>query len=271
VRRLPAFPKETDPASVKSYFPISLVKTCDLPPDQIYIFGYHPHGIIGVGAMANFGSDATSFSKQFPGIRPHLLTLATNFQMPFYRDILLALGICSVSYKSCQNILRRGSSPNIPSGKQNGLTLPSTGPGNSITIVIGGAAEALSARPGTADLTLKKRLGFIKLAIREGAHLVPTFSFGENDLFEQLANQPGTKLRAIQKRFQRAFGFTLPIFFGRGVFNYSLGMMPYRHPIVSVGRSLMFVLLFARITCRLFEKLVGPSKSSNVPTLRQRC
>jgi hypothetical protein len=51
-----------------------------------------------------------------------------------------------------------------------------------LTIVVGGAAESLSAHPGTADLTLKRRKGFIKLAIRQGADLVPVFSFGENDV-----------------------------------------------------------------------------------------
>jgi len=141
---------------------------------------------------------ATGFSKAFPGIKPHLLTLTTNFQVPFYRDFLLALGICSVSKRSCSNILK-------------------SGPGNAITIVVGGAAESLSAHPGTADLTLRKRcayqafipiysangpnrLGFIKVAIQHGyvedcpllpltcsyivcrADLVPVFSFGENDV-----------------------------------------------------------------------------------------
>lgn len=81
---------------------------------------------------------ATGFSTQFPGIVPHLLTLASNFHIPFYRDVLLALGICSVSKQSCSNIL-------------------SSGPGQAITIVVGGAAESLSAHPGTADLTLRKR------------------------------------------------------------------------------------------------------------------
>jgi 2-acylglycerol O-acyltransferase 2 len=72
-------------------------------------------------------------------------------------------GVCSVSKRSCANIL-------------------SHGPGHAITIVVGGAAESLSAHPGTADLTLRKRFGFIKMAIREGADLVPVFSFGENDV-----------------------------------------------------------------------------------------
>lgn len=57
-----------------------------------------------------------------------------------------------------------------------------SGPGSALTIVVGGAAESLSAHPGTADLTLKRRMGFIKLAIRQGADLVPVFSFGENDV-----------------------------------------------------------------------------------------
>jgi 2-acylglycerol O-acyltransferase 2 len=72
-------------------------------------------------------------------------------------------GVASVSKKSCANILAQG-------------------PGSAITIVVGGAAESLAAHPGTADLTLKKRYGFIKMAIRAGADLVPVFSFGENDV-----------------------------------------------------------------------------------------
>jgi hypothetical protein len=197
------------------YYPVSLVKECDLPADRPYLFGYHPHGIIGMGAIATFATEACGFSKTFPGIIPHLLTLTSNFSMPLYRDIILALGICSVSKRSCSNILQ-------------------SGPGSAITIVVGGAAESLSARPGTADLTLRKRLGFIKIAIQNGADLVPVFSFGENDIFEQMPNEPGTTIFKLQKKFQNVFGFTLPLFHGRGLLNYNLGLMPYRRRIVVV-------------------------------------
>ncbi|KAM6497352.1 DAGAT domain containing protein [Amanita muscaria] len=197
------------------YYPASFIKEADLPPDRPYVFGYHPHGIIGMGALATFATEATGFSEAFPGITPHLLTLVSNFKMPFYRDILLALGICSVSKQSCSNILKAGS-------------------GSAITIVVGGAAESLSAHPGTADLTLRKRLGFIKIAIQHGADLVPVFSFGENDIYQQMANEKGTTVYALQRKFQAIFGFTLPLFHGRGLLNYNLGLMPYRRRIIAV-------------------------------------
>nr|XP_018259311.1 2-acylglycerol O-acyltransferase 2 [Kwoniella dejecticola CBS 10117]OBR81469.1 2-acylglycerol O-acyltransferase 2 [Kwoniella dejecticola CBS 10117] len=187
----------------------------ELPPDRPYLFGYHPHGIIGMGAFATFATEGTNFSEYFPGIKPHLLTLESNFKIPFYREILMWHGICSVAKKSCANILSKG-------------------PGTAIAIVVGGATESLSAHPGTADLTLKRRFGFIKMAIREGADLVPVFSFGENDIYEQLANAKGSWVYKIQKNFQKMFGFTLPLFYGRGLFNYNYGLMPFRHPIVSI-------------------------------------
>ncbi|KAF7370987.1 DAGAT-domain-containing protein [Mycena sanguinolenta] len=192
----------------------------DLPADRPYLFGYHPHGIIGMGAVATFATEATGFSAAFPGIKPHLLTLTSNFKIPFYRDVILAMGICSVSKRSCSNILKRG-------------------PGSAITIVVGGAAESLSAQPGTADLTLRRRLGFIKLAIRHGADLVPVFSFGENDIYEQMPNERGTTVYMLQEKFKSVFGFTLPLFHGRGLLNYNLGLMPYRRQIVAViGRPI---------------------------------
>ncbi|RKP10232.1 diacylglycerol acyltransferase [Thamnocephalis sphaerospora] len=201
------------------YFPIRLHKEVDLDPDRNYIFGYHPHGIIGMGAFSNFGTEANDISKVLPGINIRLLTLASNFSIPLYRDVLLSLNLGSVSRKSITRILEKG-------------------PGHSCMIVIGGATESLSARPGINDLVLKRRLGFIKLAIRSGADLVPVFSFGENDIYDQLDNAEGTTVRMLQTRFQSIFGFTTPLFHGRGIFNYNMGIMPHRRPIHTIiGRA----------------------------------
>src|SRR5207249_4070417 len=158
--------------------------TTDLDPKKNYLFGYHPHGVISVGAWTNFATEANDFSEHFPGITCRLLTLATNFNFPLYRDYLMAQGLASVSKQSCENILSKG-------------------PGHSVMIVVGGAGESLNARPGVYDLVLKKRLGFIRLAIRCGAYLVPVFSFGETDIWEQADNPKESKVWKFQKLVQK--------------------------------------------------------------------
>lgn len=67
------------------------------------------------------------------------------------------------------------------------------------------------------------------------ASLVPIFSFGENDLFRQADNPEGSWLRSFQERFKRLMGFAPPIFYGRGVFNYTFGLIPFRNAIHTVG------------------------------------
>eukprot|EP01135_Chromosphaera_perkinsii_P000563 Nk52_evm25s123 gene=Nk52_evmTU25s123 len=150
-----------------------------------------------------------------------ICTLKMNFQIfPLAREFILGMGFISVSKRSILNKLKRG-------------------PGHSVMIVVGGAAEALDAVPGTNDLTLQSRKGFVKLALQTGSNLVPVFCFGENDLFNPvIANPRGSKLRYFQDRMKDLLGFSLPLFIGRGVFNYDFGFLPHRKPLVTVvGRA----------------------------------
>lgn len=208
------------------YFPAKLYKTEDLPNTGRYIFGYHPHGIISHGAFAAFATEGCSFSKQFPGITNTLLTLDSNFRLPFYRDYALAMGLASVSRESCEKLLTTGGHD----GK---------GRGRAITIVVGGARESLDARPNSLRLVLRRRRGFIKLAVRTGADLVPVLALGENDLYDQLASQQHPIIHTLQMWVKKCMGFTIPLFHARGVFNYDVGLMPYRRPIrIVVGRAI---------------------------------
>jgi 2-acylglycerol O-acyltransferase 2 len=92
----------------------------------------------------------------------------------------------------------------------------------------------LNAFPGKFDLILKKRLGFIKLALQQGASLVPVFSFGETDIWDQVPNPVGSALRNFQEWFEKLTKFAPPILRGRGMFTTD-GMLPFRHPIVTIG------------------------------------
>ena len=71
----------------------------------------------------------------------------------------------------------------------------------------GGAREALDARPGPNDLTLGSRYGFVRVALQHGAHLIPVFTVGENDLYQQaLPNPPGSLIRWVQDSMMQVCG-----------------------------------------------------------------
>ncbi|KAK2530285.1 diacylglycerol O-acyltransferase 2 [Columba guinea] len=201
----------------RDYFPVKLVKTHDLSPSHNYIIGSHPHGILCVGAFCNFITGSTGFREMFPGIQPFLTTLAGNFRLPLFREYLMSGGLCPVTRRAI------------------GYLLSQNGTGNAVAIVIGGAAESLSCRPGVTTLILKNRKGFVRMALQYGANLVPSFSFGENDLFRQVVFEEGGWMRSIQLHFQKMLGFAPCVFYGRGVTSvHSRGLLPYARPITTV-------------------------------------
>lgn len=213
-----------------SYFPARLHRTEELPPTRKYIFGYHPHGIISHGAFAAFATEALGFSQLFPGITNSLLTLDSNFRIPLYRDYALRMGLASVSRESIENILSKGG-------------VNKEGMGRAVTIVVGGARESLDAQPNTLKLVLGRRKGFVKLAIRNGADLVPVLGFGENELYDQFDAAKHPWVHKCQLLVKKIAGFTVPLFHARGVFNYDVGMMPYRKALnIVVGRPIKVVM-----------------------------
>ncbi|XP_069655834.1 2-acylglycerol O-acyltransferase 2-A-like isoform X2 [Haliaeetus albicilla] len=203
----------------RDYFPISLVRTTELDPRHNYIFGFHPHGVLAAGAFANFCTEATGFGVLFPGLRPHLLTLPCWFRLPLFRDYMMSGGLVSSEKSSLEYLLSR------------------EGGGQVAVIALGGPPESLDAHPGALTLQLLGRKGFVRIALEHGASLVPVFSFGENELFRQIPNPPGSGLRRFQLRLQRILGVAIPLFHARGVFQYSFGLLPFRRPIHTVVGS----------------------------------
>uniref|UniRef100_A0AC35TS39 Acyltransferase n=1 Tax=Rhabditophanes sp. KR3021 TaxID=114890 RepID=A0AC35TS39_9BILA len=198
------------------YFPMKLVKTCELDPERNYIVGCHPHGILCIGSFTTLCTNGTNFRSLFPGIRSYLMTLSGQFWIPFRREIGLALGGVESSKKSLEFLLTKN------------------GKGNAVGIVLGGAQEVYDAHPNTNVLKIAKRKGFCKYALKYGADLVPLYNFGENDVYNQYYTERGSDLRDMQMEIVKRFGFVPPIIKGRGIFNYSFGMLPHRKPIYAV-------------------------------------
>jgi len=197
------------------YFPATLIKAnpnADFSGKRPILVGYHPHGILSFGAVCNFGTDVTGWEEKFPGLMPRICTLNVNMKFPFLREVLGRLGFIAASKESITAALR---------------------PGNAVVVVVGGAAEALDTKSGEYVLTLVRRSGFFRLALQSGADLVPSFGFGENDIFDTLA-QGDSLLGRAQKKLYKLLSFSMPIFFGRGVFTYNMGLLPYRRPLTVV-------------------------------------
>ena len=67
------------------------------------------------------------------------------------------------------------------------------------------------------------RKGFVKLAIEEGAELVPVYAFGETDLYYH-----SRFLRSLRKWIVKKFHVAIPLLRGQ------YGLMPYRTPVTMV-------------------------------------
>ncbi|XP_070494534.1 2-acylglycerol O-acyltransferase 1-like isoform X2 [Chironomus tepperi] len=212
------------------YFPVELVKTVDLPPTKNYLFACFPHGVISCGLFTNFATNATGFHEKFPGIRSKLCTLSFHFYVPFFRELALSWGLMSPKYTAIKRALSQ-STNKLALCNQDGYT------SNVVSIVVGGAQEALYSRPGVYQIHIQNRKGFIKAAIETGASLVPVFSFGEVDVYDSPKIEPGSMLRKFQEKYKAWTGVAPAIFIGRGFFQYSFGLIPRRNPIHTVVGS----------------------------------
>jgi len=192
-----------------AYFPGTLIVEEQLDPSQKYILGAHPHGVFTLGLWVNVMTNGAGATDKLKGLNYRGLTIRPPLYMPILRDYLMALGFASVSKDSCDYLLKHGI---------------------SIALCPGGQDEQLISTSGAYTLVLKKRKGFIKLALNHGANLVPVFSFGENELFDQTPSPRGTWIRKVQDFLRNSVGFALPLFRGSSKFP----AFPKRLPLTTV-------------------------------------
>ncbi|XP_018568257.1 2-acylglycerol O-acyltransferase 2-like [Anoplophora glabripennis] len=199
----------------RDYFPLRFEKLpgVELDPKRNYLFCIYPHGAMCAGAFNAFATEWGGFKHYFPHHVPHGVTMSPHYVMPVFRELALSLGGISASAKSIDYVL------GLPGG------------GHVCALIAGGVAETLYSKPGRYTIFLKKRRGFVRLALKNGTSLVPVVSFGEVDLFEELQGSWVTYLQELSRKW---FGVTLPLYTGRGFFQYSFGMMPHRRKVTTV-------------------------------------
>ena len=197
----------------------SLSSSTSFSPDQSYIFLYHPHGVIGLGACTSLITNACGFDTL--QIRRRAATLNACFLVPFYREWMLSLGVVSANKSTLKGILLRKHQNHH--GDNNHAR-------ESVILLPGGAMEALYAQLGRFRLYLQRRKGFCKLAMETGAALVPVVGFGENQAFCTILPPKDSWLATFQHVFTKICTFSLPLL---------ASPWPQPHPIhVVVGQPL---------------------------------
>ena len=133
----------------------------------------------------------------FPSL-PNLKVLVASaaFYVPLIREMWLASYCISASRSVATKALRQGPT--------------------AMLVYPGGMDEQIMTVKGKERVYLKKRKGFVKLALKEGCEVVPVYAFGESDLY----NHSGFLL-GLRKWCQKKLGFAAMIISGE------YGMMPY--------------------------------------------
>uniref|UniRef100_A0A914RW84 diacylglycerol O-acyltransferase n=1 Tax=Parascaris equorum TaxID=6256 RepID=A0A914RW84_PAREQ len=120
---------------------------------------------------------------KFPGMKIRICTLVGHLCTPFRREWAMLHGLVNCSRESLHYLLDE-----------------SRNKGSVVVLVVGGAEEALEARPGHNILTLLHRKGFVKVALQTGA---------------QLARNPkGSSLRKAQSFFKKMTGVSPALYYG---------------------------------------------------------
>ena len=149
------------------------------------IFSIQPHGVFSFGGA----SAGVQWAKRWWHPKQIPTSAASSvIHTPLVKHVVGLFGVVDASNKSLTKWL---------------------GKGKSAVLYIGGIAELFLVSQNEERLFAKKRKGFIKLALRTGAEIVPVYFFGNTSVLSVLT---GSLLRKIA----RSTGVTLTWFWGWG-------------------------------------------------------
>jgi 1-acyl-sn-glycerol-3-phosphate acyltransferase len=146
------------------YFPVVVVHEdrAALRAGRPYVVAYEPHGVLPLGIVA-FAAHNRGDPPP-PGLAgSRVLVSSAGFWMPAMRHAWYWMGCRPASRATAEALLARGA---------------------SVVLSPGGARECLHMRRGEEVAFLRARSGFVRLALRHGAPLVPVFAFGQSDMFD---------------------------------------------------------------------------------------
>ena len=183
----------------------------ELRRGEAVVLGFHTHGIIpfNAGLMTYGDAWARLVSPTLP--RCIVATDAFTHVVPWMRDLGQWLGARECTRECIGKALDDGV---------------------SVILVPGGQAEIFSTKSWGDDVTVfRGHRGFVQLALRHRARLVPVFSFGEWEIMDNV------HLPRVQRVTRRWFGFPVP-FWPYGLLGLPLPRKPPKGITVVIGRPI---------------------------------
>lgn len=147
-----------------------------------FLFAAQPHGILSFVGMC------AAASKPDDVLRVPTAAASAVLQTPLLKNLMGIFNLVDASAGSLKKILKR----------------------SSVLIYIGGIAELFKSCRTEERLYLKKRKGFIKLALREGVDVVPVYLFGNTSVLSVLKHGP---LASLSRKLQVSLTFFWGKFF----------------------------------------------------------
>ena len=163
-----------------------------------YIFFVFPHGIFPMGQVIS----ASLIREITPGKMVCGTGADVIFSFPIMRHIMAWVGTRPAKRDHMQRIFEEG---------------------HFCAVIPGGIAEMYVTSTAEETIYLKKRQGTVKLAIQQGANIVPVFFFGNTKIFDTPSTSSS---ESFFSRISRKIRASIIFFYG-----YWYLPIPYRHPI----------------------------------------
>ena len=156
----------------------------DATTGKRYIIAMQPHGVISYVGLCSWIRAPADFRR--------ISTAAARVVLafPILKHVMGIFGLTDASAGNLRRILTR-----------------ETGVGGSVVLYCGGIAELFKSCREEERLYLSQRRGFIKIALREGADILPCYMFGNTAVLSVLQHGP---LAALSRRL----GASLTYFWG---------------------------------------------------------
>jgi 2-acylglycerol O-acyltransferase 2 len=101
--------------------------------------------------------------------------------------------------------------------------------GKTVVIIPGGVAECMAMERGVETLYLRKRFGFVKVAIQTGSDLIPAFTFGQSNSYGYWRLGPPLVSKSTANWIGKTFSFAPIVFWGKWC-----SPIPYSTPLDTV-------------------------------------